>query len=106
MNTDEHLITYQYLIEIAIYYVSIPENILLNINMNILCISTKGARNKHSLQEKWNSHLNSYTQASVSVAAESEGLPVTVGAITSAGCLPLGFKPPPQQGTRRAVYLT
>lgn len=40
-------------------------------------------------------HARTHTQASVSVAAESEGLPVTVGTITAAGCLPPGFKPPP-----------
>lgn len=85
--------------------------------MYILTVSLKLGRRKEIFKEKTTPRIemlkfarqHTHKHASVSVAPECEWLPVTVGAISGAGCLPPGFKPPhhpPQQGTRRTVYLT
>lgn len=64
---------------------------------------------RHWVKKKhFTSHSTTHRDSSLSTTAQSEGLPVTVGAIAAAGCRPRGFKPTTlaQQGIRRAVYLT
>lgn len=64
---------------------------------------------RHWVKKKhFTSHSTTHRDSSLSTTAQSEGLPVTVGAIAAAGCRPRGFKPTTlaQQGTRRTVYLT
>lgn len=54
---------------------------------------TKGnSTSVHTPMLEW---THTHTDSGVSTAAGSEGLPVTVGVITGAGCLPPGFNLPP-----------